>query len=74
LNEEPEVIGDSDGDGKLTPIDVTNIQFYLSSMDYEGTEDIMMFADVDKNGRIETIDATFIQRYLAGIEIPYEIG
>ena len=66
--------GDADGDGNLTPFDVTNIQLYISSMNYAGTEETMKDADIDKNGRIEIIDAAFVQRYLAGIKIPYDIA
>ncbi len=71
---EDPVIGDADGDGVITPMDVTRVQQYLSTMTTDVDEENMMYADVDKNGRIESIDTTWILRYLAGMEIPYTIG
>lgn len=71
---EDPVIGDADGDGVITPMDVTRVQQYLSTMTTDVDEESMMYADVDKNGRIESIDTTWILRYLAGMEIPYTIG
>lgn len=66
--------GDADGDGEVTLMDVTQVQCYLSSMDTESTEEMLMFADIDKNGLLEVVDATWMQRYIADMEIPYEIG
>ena len=68
------VIGDIDGDGEITPMDVTEVQHYLSTMTTHVDEAALMFADVDQNGRLEIIDTTWLQRYLAGMEIPYKIG
>ena len=67
------IIGDADGDGEVTIQDVTEIQHYLSTMNTEATEEMLMFADIDRNGLIEITDATLIQRYLADMEIPYPI-
>ena len=72
-NPKPKV-GDADGDGEITLMDVTNVQHYLSSMHTGVEDDVLMSADVDKNGLLEIIDTTWIQRHLAGMEIPYAIG
>ena len=71
---EDPVIGDADGDGVITPMDVTRVQQYLSAMTTDVDEESMIYADVDKNGRIESIDTAWILRYLAGMDIPYKIG
>ncbi len=67
--------GDADDDGEITLMDVTDIQYYLSSMKTNvNNDEKLMSADVDKNGWLEVIDATFIQRYVAELDIPYDIG
>lgn len=68
------VIGDTDGDGEVNSIDVTNIQRYCASMHLTIPESTLMMGDVDKNGILDIIDATYIQRWLAHIQIPYAIG
>ena len=57
-------IGDVDGDGYITIIDVTEIQKYLAQFS-ELTEEQLICADTDKNGKINIKDATIIQMYLA---------
>ncbi len=75
LDDVPEPkVGDADGDGELSLIDVTYIQRYCALMETGVNEEVLMNADVDKNGLLEIVDATFVQRHLAGISIPYEIG
>ena len=67
------LLGDSDGDGIVTIIDVTLIQRHLVALVTLDEESILA-ADVDASGELEITDATFIQRYLAEIKTPYEIG
>ena len=68
------MLGDADGDGKITVMDVTAIQRYLSMLDPYMDETTLMQGDVDRNGRLDVFDATYILRYLAGMETDYPIG
>ena len=70
----PTKVGDANGDGAVTSVDVTYIQRYCSKLEIDVDEDTIMNADVNGNGKLEIIDATLIQRYFAGIEIPFEVG
>ncbi len=65
-NESEFIIGDADGDGKVSVADATFIQRHiaqLTSID----EDRLTCADTDKDGRISIVDATTIQRFIAQI-------
>ena len=64
------LLGDADGDGKITILDATRIQRYLASLTDEIVEEA---ADVNGNG-IDILDATYIQRFLAGLSVDYPIG
>lgn len=58
------IIGDVNGDGKVSVMDATFIQRHiaqLTSID----EDRLTCADTDKDGRISITDATMIQRFIA---------
>ena len=68
------ILGDADGDGEVTSIDVTNIQRAVAHIKTDMDEETLMNADADRNGLLEIIDATYIQRYLARIPTPYSIG
>lgn len=68
------ILGDADGDGEVTSVDVTYVQRYNAALQTGNDEAVLMNADVDGNGLLEIIDATFIQRHLAKIETPYDIG
>ena len=72
--EKESVIGDADGDGEVTSIDVTLIQRRIADMDVPYSDDILMNGDADGNGVLEITDATWIQRYLAEFDVPYPIG
>lgn len=58
------LIGDVDGDGKVTIIDATHIQRHIAQL-ATISEDRIICADTDKDGRITIIDATMIQRFIA---------
>ncbi len=66
------LLGDADGDGEVTILDVTYIQRQLASIPtpafYEEA------ADVDGDGEVAIIDATHIQRWLASIPSIDRIG
>ena len=74
LDKPTAVIGDADGDGEVTSIDVTFVQRYCARVDVNIDDDTLMNADVDGNSLLEIIDATYIQRHLAKIDTPYMIG
>lgn len=67
------ILGDVDGDGKVTVIDATYIQKQLASI-------VIPFAiktstaDVDSDQKITVIDATYIQKHLASLPCPAGIG
>lgn len=58
------MLGDVDGDGKISVMDATYIQRHIAkliTLDSVG----LLAADTDKDGKITVMDATAIQRYLA---------
>ena len=59
------VLGDTDGDGKVTILDATAIQRRLADMSTQSF--IEAAADVDGDGKVTILDATAIQRVLAGM-------
>ena len=61
------LMGDADGDKKVTIVDATRIQRVLAGLSQK-TADYDTAADVDQDGKVTIIDATCIQRYLAGLE------
>lgn len=67
------ILGDADGDGKVTITDATMIQKYLAEFNMP---DNFVFdaCDVDKSGSVTVTDVTQIQRYLAGLDAPERIG
>ena len=67
------ILGDANGDGDISILDVTIIQRFLANQDIFITIDIEVFGDIDGNG-LDIIDATLIQRYLANFDVPYDIG
>ena len=65
LEKYEEIIGDVDGDKKITIYDATYIQRYL--VGYRNVELHYQFADFDEDGEISIFDATAIQRKIAGL-------
>lgn len=65
--EEPTImLGDTDGDGKVTIKDATTIQKHVAGITTISDEKFAC-ADTDKDGKISVKDATRIQKFLAGI-------
>ncbi len=62
---EPIILGDSDGDGKVTILDATGIQRHLASL--ATTSFNKTAADVDQDNTVTILDATAIQRSLVGL-------
>lgn len=67
------LLGDVNGDGIITVVDVTAVQRYIAQMD--SLMDVYVSAaDVNGDGTVDIIDATVLQKYLAEFELPYPIG
>ena len=63
--EEPEeILGDVNGDGKVTIDDATLIQRYLAEMTVL-TDKQLRLADVNKDGKVNIRDVSQIQRFVA---------
>ena len=67
------LLGDADGDTKITILDATCIQRTLAGLPVDGNFS-KLAADVDGSGEIEITDATYIQRWLVNLKPPYPIG
>lgn len=64
---EPEyLLGDVNGDGRVSILDATAIQRHLAQIEFISVDRIHC-ADVDKNGQVSITDATMIQRTLANL-------
>ncbi len=70
---EPYVIGDADGDGYVTILDVTLIQRVLAEFDPDDDGAIARRCDVDGSG-LGVSDVTAIQRKIAQFDDPCHIG
>ncbi|MBQ3416531.1 MAG: dockerin type I repeat-containing protein [Ruminococcus sp.] len=66
------ILGDVDGDGKVTVIDATVIQQKLAGID--AAVYVEMAADTDDDGQVTILDATYIQRWLAKVIFDDRIG
>ena len=66
------ILGDADGDGKVTILDATAIQKMKASIDVPFFNETA--ANVDKDNVVSVLDATWIQKYLASIPCPEGIG
>ena len=60
------ILGDVDGDGKVSVVDATIIQRHVAQLSVIDEESFMS-ADVDKDGKISVMDATIVQRFVAQI-------
>ncbi len=58
------MIGDVDGDGEVSILDVSEIQRHLAQYTTISDERFV-YADADKNGDIDIFDASMIQRFLS---------
>lgn len=67
------ILGDADGDGSVSIIDVTMIQRKLADFTVNNPENVDILGDVTRD-ELDIVDATCIQRYLAEFENIYKIG
>lgn len=67
------MLGDTNGDGYINIIDVTEIQCHIAEIGR--LEGIYLYAaEVNQNDTLDISDATTLQRYLAEYEFPNHIG
>ena len=67
------ILGDADGDGDVTALDVTLLQRFLAQIASESDVDVTA-ADVDLDGEVGMLDVTLIQRYLSDIATEFNVG
>ncbi|MBR2715782.1 MAG: leucine-rich repeat protein [Ruminococcus sp.] len=58
------ILGDVDGDGKVSIMDATEIQRHIAQLTTI-TDDRLSCADANKDGQVNVLDATHIQRFIA---------
>lgn len=66
-------LGDTDKDGVVSILDITEIQRVLAELNVSDKEYVKLSGDVNKDG-LNIFDATEIQKYLAEFKTPYPIG
>jgi hypothetical protein len=67
------ILGDTDGDGRVTILDATYIQRKLAGLPIPFSFNHTV-SDVDGDGEVTILDATFIQRWLVNLPSPDLIG
>ena len=67
------ILGDADGDGKVTILDGAYIQRYLADLEIPFEMDAAT-ADTDGDGSVTVADATCIQKWLAALPTAHGIG
>ena len=72
LDELLPILGDVDGDGEVSILDVTVLQRKLAKINVKSYNE--WAADVDGSGEADTPDATMIQRWLAYMDVDALIG
>lgn len=70
---EPYIIGDADGDGRVTICDVTLLQRILARLEQDPDGTVARRCNVD-GGNFSISDVTAVQRFLAEYENSYHIG
>ena len=68
-----DLLGDVDGDGKVTILDATCVQRYLAGYHVLSADRVERCGYFSGDG-VDILSATYIQRYLAGFQVPYPIG
>ena len=68
------LLGDVDGDGAVTSVDVTFIRRYAAGIPTPFEKEQLLHGDVDGSGDAELTDATLIQRWLIRLPVSCPIG
>ncbi len=68
------ILGDTDGDGKVSVMDSTTLQFVLAFMEADEDGRKAIRSDIDHDGVSSIMDATTIQRYVAQYDDGTDIG
>ncbi len=69
----PNILGDSNSDGRVNIKDATGIQKYVAKIiDFNDRQ--IKCADCDGSGVVNVKDATWIQKFIVEIQCPYNIG
>ena len=74
LFNQDDILGDVNGDGKVTIGDATALQRYVAEFSGSKTARLLKCGDVNNDGSVNIRDVTCIQRYLLGDSNPYNIG
>ena len=72
-NQNKNLLGDANRDGKVDITDSTAIQRYLADL-IRLSDEALTLADVDKDGEVTINDASWLQRWLVGLHAPDGIG
>ena len=68
------ILGDADGDGEVTVLDVTLAQRVIARMVTDDDGSYTLRGDVDGDGSLSSIDVTLLMRYNAKLKTSYAIG
>lgn len=74
VNKVTALLGDVDGNNRITVKDATAVQKSISSSSVIFTPLERKLADVDGNGKINVRDVSAIQKWLGGYKVTYTIG
>ena len=67
------ILGDVDGDGRVSVVDATLLQRYVSGM-IKLSDFALLAADVDGDDEVTILDASWIQRFIGSMSAPEGIG
>lgn len=62
------ILGDVNGDGKVTASDATSVLRHAAKIEYITVANLLKAADVNKDGDVTTADATKLLRFIAKID------
>ena len=62
------ILGDANGDGKVTVADATTVLRHAAKIEYITAENLLKAADVNKDGDVTIGDATKLLRFIAKID------
>ena len=69
----PNILGDVNGDGRITILDATRLQRYLADLEVPDPDRAEICGNIS-GGLVDIMDVSLIQRCLACFTVPYGIG